>query len=252
LTDGSNTGWRSAEEELELWSEAGRTARFWLRDDDACESTKALDRLVDMATEHRIAVTLAIIPAPMTDALVAQVQDNPLLFPVAHGLWHRNHAGPTEKKIELGGKRSPDAVSADLRESRRLMTDAFGSLPANMLVPPWNRISNAAAETVSAAGFDVLSTYGWKPSTASVRHLNTHVDLIDWRSSRQGKPAARIASEIAEALRLARDQDFAPIGILAHHLAHDAAAWTTLKALFDWSAGRHDITWCSATDLLAR
>lgn len=252
MTASGDTHWRPVEAELALWSAAGRTARLWLRDDDAYELTGALDRLVDMVGEHAIAATLAIIPALMTDALVAQVRDNPLRFPAAHGLWHRNHAGPADKKIELGGGRSVEAVLADLEESRDLMAQAFGALAVNMLVPPWNRISNAAAESVSATGFDVLSTYGWKPSTASVDHLNTHVDLIDWQSGRQGKPATRIASEITEALRVARDKDFAPIGILTHHLAHDAAAWTTLKALFNWSAGRDNIAWCSATDLLGR
>lgn len=251
MTASGDTHWRPVDAELELWSQAGRTARIWLRDDDACEPTDALDRLVDMADEHRIAATLAIIPASMTDALVAQVQDNPLLFPAAHGLWHRNHAGPREKKIELGGARPVEAVLADVHESWSLMAQAFDPLEVTMLVPPWNRISEVAADRLGTSGFDVLSTYGWKVPTAPVRHLNTHVDLVDWRSARQGKPVARIASEIAAALHMARANDFAPIGILTHHLAHDAVAWSTLKALFDWSAGRDSVVWCSANDLLA-
>ena len=53
--------WTAFSNELDRWQEAGRTAAFWWRDDDAIAPTAALDRLA--ATGAGIPKTLAVIPA---------------------------------------------------------------------------------------------------------------------------------------------------------------------------------------------
>jgi hypothetical protein len=242
--------WHAANLELETWRQADRKVRFWLRDDDACDVTAALDRLTGLTADYRIPATLAVIPARMTHLLVTHIGNNGHLHPATHGFRHLSHAGPGEKKIELGGLQPLDAVMADLCESRRLMALAFGALSPDILVPPWNRIATPVAQRLHSCGFDALSTFGWKPLGSAITELNTHIDLIDWRADRRGKPLDILAGEFAKALCAARNRGFLPIGVLSHHLAHDAAAWAALTAIFDWTDAQEDIVWRTPGDLL--
>ena len=43
------TGWDRLSIELDAWSAAGRAAEFWWRDDDAIDTTPALDRLLSLS-----------------------------------------------------------------------------------------------------------------------------------------------------------------------------------------------------------
>ena len=44
-----NDPWVELQAELDRWQEAGKTARFWLRDDDAIEPTPQLERFLVLA-----------------------------------------------------------------------------------------------------------------------------------------------------------------------------------------------------------
>ena len=43
--------WQPLQAELARWIHASRSAKFWLRDDDAVEPTAALDRLIGLAND---------------------------------------------------------------------------------------------------------------------------------------------------------------------------------------------------------
>jgi hypothetical protein len=100
-----------------------------------------------------------------------------------------------------------------------------------MLVPPWNRIDPSLLPDLPALGFTVLSTFGRIRAPAPIPQQNTHLDLMDW-SSRRGRPLDDLAAALARemAARLASDE---PVGLLAHHLVHDATAWHALETLLD-------------------
>lgn len=217
----------------------GAQARFWLRDDDATLPTTALDRLLALG----LPVTLAVIPEP-TGAALADRLAGTMAEVAVHGWAHANHAGPGEKKIELGLHRPLPAVLGELAQGLARLRALHGDRALPLLVPPWNRIAPAVAAGLPGIGFAALSTFGPEPE-APPRRINAHVDIIDWRGTRRGKDPAALEAEILSRLATGRT-----VGILTHHLAHDRGAWAFLDALAratDHPAAR----WVSARALMS-
>lgn len=227
--------------ELERWQAAGITPRIWLRDDDATRPTPALDRLLALTNGYQAPVLLAVIPKPAEWALAERLAGERLVTPAVHGYAHRNHAPADSKKIELTENafgRTVDTVVAELAAGRRKLREQYDGRLSDVLVPPWNRISPAVAPKIAAAGFSAISVYGWIETPAGLPHLNTHVDIIDWRNNRIGRELANVSSGLAARLGEARQRGGAPVGLLTHHLVHDRTAWATLEAVLDGLTAR--------------
>lgn len=242
--------WEPLRHELDRWQAAGRVARFWLRDDDAVEPTPALERLLALTDENEVPLTLAVIPGLTGAALAARLAKEADVTVAVHGWSHRNHAGPDGKKQELGGERPAEAVLGELREGLLLLERLHPARFLPLLVPPWNRIYAALIPALPALGFAALSVYGRAKQGGPVPLLNTHVDIIDWQGTRGGRSEAELVAELVTELadRFAGSDE--PIGVLTHHLVHDAAAWDFLSALFA-ETGRHPaIRWSQAAVLL--
>jgi hypothetical protein len=80
--------------------------------------------------------------------------------------------------------------------------------------------------------------------------LNTHVDIMNWHGVRGGRPHVELIAELVGELRARFDDDAEPIGILTHHLVHDATAWDFLAQLLKSTADHPAIAWKSARALL--
>ncbi len=240
--------WDCVRLELERWGQDMSPARLWLRDDDAIDTTGQLERLVALTDKFSIPATLAVIPNLATDALASRLENCLQISVALHGISHLNRAPASEKKCELGLHRGQHIVVEELASGRLKLEQMFGQQFINMLVPPWNKIAAQLVPELSKTGLSTLSAYGWDrfPATANLVQFNTHVDIIDWRGTRGGRPASELASELANALRIARDKGGEPVGILSHHLVHDDAAWEFLQQLFTFSKARNDIHWCQA------
>lgn len=65
--------WQPLQAELARWIHANRSAKFWLRDDDAVEPTPALDQLLQLANDFKAPVTLAVIPAHTGEPLAERL-----------------------------------------------------------------------------------------------------------------------------------------------------------------------------------
>ncbi|MBB4236897.1 polysaccharide deacetylase family protein [Rhizobium esperanzae] len=242
--------WEPLRRELDRWQAAGRVVRFWLRDDDAIEPTPALETLLALAGESRVPLTLAVIPGLTGEALAARLAAEAGVTVAVHGWSHTNHAGPEAKKQELGGERPADVVLGELREGLRLLERLHPARFQRLLVPPWNRIHAALIPALPGLGFAALSVYGRARQGGPMPLLNTHVDIIDWHGTRGGRGEAELVAELVAELhdRFAGNDE--PIGVLTHHLVHDAAAWDFLSALFVMT-GRHPaVRWSSASALL--
>ena len=223
----------------------GNPARLWLRDDDATAPTAALDHLLALTEAAEIPVTLAIIPAHSGQALATRLDTAKGVSVAVHGWSHTNHAPASEKKQELGPHRPALQVLAELAQGFRHLTYLHPQQFTPVLVPPWNRIAPQVVAGLPALGFKALSVYG--PEAPAVLPLyNTHVDVIDWRGTRSGRPDAVLMDEIAEAM--ARGD--APIGLLTHHLVHDAQVWGFLKRLFALTADHPGCRWVSLPELI--
>ncbi len=237
--------------ELAIWSDSGHRVLVFLRDDDAVEITPGLMRLQNLCECRNIPSLLAIIPKFARSELGDFVNNHELITPAIHGYSHVNHAGENEKKAELGNHRSVYEVLGELQTGQAAMVDLFGERLSKILVPPWNRIDAQVASKIESIGFTGISGFGWKILNKNVRWMNTHVDIIDWKQNKTAKALDDVLDDLVANLQTARQNVFAPIGILTHHLIHDELCWSVLEKLLDLLSSQQYIKWAKADDLIA-
>ena len=235
-------------EALSQWSQAGRVARFWLRDDDAVIPTPALERFLALTRRFDVPATLAVIPAATGPALAERLAGEEGISVAVHGWSHTNYAMRDQKKRELGLERPLELVLGELGRGLDMLRALHAARFVPLLVPPWNRIDAGLVPHLRVLGFRALSVYGpEKPAALPV--VNTHVDVMDWHGTRGGRDAAALVAEI-----VARLSDMAEhsgsMGLLTHHLVHDEAVWSFLEGLFAATAGHPACRWTPVSELM--
>ncbi len=244
----SGVVWAPLRQELDRWAEAGRTAPFWLRDDDAVRPTPALAQLLQVTGRCAVPLTLAVIPEGAGAALAETLADKQLVEVAVHGWSHRNHAPEGAKKQELGPHRPMAEVLGELARGLCTLDRLFGRARVPILVPPWNRIDPAVLTNLPGLGFRALSVFGPEEPSA-LPCLNAHVDLIDWHGSRGGRDPEVLVNEIVGRMQQAYGSGGAT-GLLTHHLVHDAAAWRFLEQVLAVTNAHPACRWYRAQDLL--
>ncbi|WP_421880995.1 polysaccharide deacetylase family protein [Pacificispira sp.] len=229
-------------EELAAWRTEGRRPRLWWRDDDAVTRSPALDKLIGAAQGRPLA--LAVIPAALKPDLAGSLPDTVTVLP--HGYAHRNHEPADRKKAEFGAARVPDEALRDIAAGVSVLSEQFGPAFFPLFVPPWNRIAPDLAGRLAETGLAGLSTYNDRAPGDPVPRLNTHVDILNWKQKRATGRAAFIGEDAAfdlltdafrrRRLRAEGTDPAEPVGLLTHHLDHDADSWTFLQALAEWDA----------------
>jgi hypothetical protein len=243
--------WPLLAEELDCWHDAGRMARFWLRDDDAQAPTAALDELLLRLRSHAAPCLIAVIPMCAGEHLAVRLQDEPLVRIAMHGAWHANHAPAGRKSAETPVERGIGPILAELDAARTRLITHFGVEAGEYYVPPWNRIDREVAARLPDLGFSAISTFAddlfhLGPALAQV---NTHVDLMDWKGGRVGRASSAIALDITAQLARARRLGWSPVGVLAHHLVHDATAWSVFDMVLDFVSHHPAAAWTSPDEL---
>ena len=130
----------------------------------------------------------------------------------------------------------------------------FGNRPLGVMVPPCNRIAPALVPTLPEIGFTGLSTFGARPRAQPVRGLrqiNTHVDLVDWKSGGGFTGEEACLAILVASLARARRESGEPVGILSHHLAMDDGAWDFLRSFWERTKAMSDLRVRSAHQLFA-
>ncbi|MDI1284124.1 MAG: polysaccharide deacetylase family protein [Reyranella sp.] len=249
------SSWQALDLELEQWRAAGRTAELWWRDDDAADTSPELDRLLALHRETAVPLALAIVPAHATAALAVRLATEPGVDLLQHGYAHVNHAASGEgKKIELGPHRPAMIVLGELGTGWLAMERLFGKRPLAVMVPPWNRIAPALVPTLPEIGFAGLSTFGARARAQPVRGLrqiNTHVDLVDWKSGGGFTGEEACLAVLVASLSRSRTESGEPVGILSHHLAMDGGAWDFLRLLWERTRAMSGMRVRSARELFA-
>ena len=211
---------------LDTAADRGRSVPFFWRDDDAVTATPALDRLIALAARHATPLLLAAIPNGLAPVLGLRLEEAGHVSVAIHGLAHRNHAPPGEKPAEFGAHRPLDALRADAATGLRIARDRLPKasvLP--VFVPPWNRLAPDFAAALSDLGYRGLSAVPG-PDVPGLRRLDATLDPIDWRGTRSlGNPDA-LLRDLAAAVAEGRT-----VGLLTHHLVHDAAIWSFVEEL---------------------
>jgi hypothetical protein len=229
--------WYWLGQELDRWAETGEAAQFWWRDDDASDSSAALERLLQSSQVSRVPLALAVIPATLKPALVERLQDDALVSVLQHGYAHTSHAAPGQRKLELGGNRSSDEIVNDLGLGKQILKQHFGEHFMPVLVPPWNRIDANIVARLPELGFCGISTMK-KRTTArpapKLLQVNTQLDPINWRHLGGFigvYPAIAILVQHLIAKRSGYRDSAEPTGILSHHLVQNEAVWRFLDDL---------------------
>ncbi|MEH2544085.1 hypothetical protein V1283_000730 [Bradyrhizobium sp. AZCC 2262] len=240
--------WDKARRELDCWAEAGLTARFWVRDDDACQASENLERLRDLAARHDIRIGLAVIPGKIAPDLCEYLGRSVLQFyPMCHGWKHINY-NRRNKPAEFGPDRPISSMIVDAKSALDLFKEHFGTSKA-IFVPPFNAITPGLVRALPNIGFfgislvppflenkmlQLVSRLNRKavvklPASSRGPRIDVHLDVINWKT-RTAQDTKTIANQLLQQLRgrrlglLAADT---PIGLLTHHLAHDEPIWRT-------------------------
>lgn len=229
---------------LDRRADAGVPVQLWMRDDDAVSPSGTLDRLLRLTEDQKIPLTLAVIPKFAGPTLAKSLLSLHNVTVAVHGWGHINHAGPNEKKQELGAHRSLATVLDELKHGFDHLHQLFPSKFTPVLVPPWNRIAPVVIAALPNLGFKAVSIFG-KETIAALPMVNTHVDLMDWRSTRGGRSFDVLFAELAAEVGRG-----GPVGFLTHHLDHDARAWEFIELLIALTVDHSGCYWTSLPSLL--
>ncbi len=237
---------------LDWFAERGRKVRFWWRDDDAVEPTPALERMLEIANRHRVDLALAVIPKDATEALAERLEQEKHAFVLQHGWQHRNFQRKDlgEKAAELGSRRDPDELMAELREGKARLEALFGDKFIPAMVPPWNRIDPEISRRLPGIGVSGLSTFTWH-NFPRAHQVQSHVDILKWKKQIRfiGWESARLRFDLQLTRR--RNTGGEPLGLLTHHLAHDESSFEFLEEFFAIAAHHEGAAWPDVKTLFA-
>jgi hypothetical protein len=250
--------WHDARRELDCWTARGLKAKFWVRDDDACEMSSSLARLHDLATRYDITIGLATIPGKLRPCLMQFMKDEGRRFhPMCHGWQHVNYAPAGRKPSEFGVERPISTLIEDAQSALCTFRRHFPGTDA-VFVPPFGQISRALTRSLPRIGFAGISAGpGWLerklwhlpswnvhiPGTSranmrrwfGIPRLDVQIDPIDWHG-RTAHSADKMCNAIVRCLRLRRLGFLAsdmPVGFLTHHLDHDDKIWRMCSDVLD-------------------
>jgi len=237
---------------LDWFAERGRKVRFWWRDDDAIEPTPGLERMLKLANEHGVDLALAVIPKDVTEALGERLSNEPHAFVLQHGWQHKNFQlkAKREKAAELGSRRDPDELMAQLDDGKTRLEALFGARFIHAIVPPWNRIDPEIARRLPGIGLPGLSTFTFH-NFPHPHQVQSHIDILKWKKQVRfiGWESARLRFDLQLTRR--RNTNCEPVGLLTHHLAHDEASFEFLETFLAIAAHHEGAMWPEVRELFA-
>ncbi len=229
----SIASWRRLDAALKSFRREGRAARLWWRDDDAEIVTPQLNRLAERAEAHAIPLTLAVVPAGASKELRSVLARGDNWTALVHGFAHKNYAPHSEKRAEFGDHRPIKRMCDELRMGLDRLQAILPDHGRAVLVPPWNRIAPGLLPRLQPIGYVAVSTFGPRPRKAVLPTLNSHVDIMNWRTRRFAGTETvleKLIGLLEAQARVANDPG-EPIGLLTHHRQHDRAAEVFLDRL---------------------
>lgn len=243
-----NTAWSALEKELFAWQQNDAVANLWWRDDDLTCAGPQAQALLEMTHSYQIPIGLAVIPQTMDIELPDWLTPFDHITVLQHGIAHENHAAEQESKLELGGNIDNQELKEQLHKQLGRLVGHFGQRFLPILVPPWNRIDKNIVSELKDLGFAGISTFGDDAYTGNgLLQCNTHIDIIDWRGTRnfigEDKLIKALTTELSK--RRTGNQSQQPIGLLTHHIVHTPAAWESLQRMIENTRDHPAIQWRS-------
>src|SRR3990167_7052026 len=220
--------WQPLLNELGQWQQIGRIVTFWWRDDDAISDTPALRTLLTITDPFPIAI--AVIPAKCDVTLSGLLASYSRVAIFQHGWRHLKIDG---QLIEFPATRNSKTVLAELQAGHTILTELFGAQFLPVMVPPYHGWSNDFTSLLEVTGLIGFSVKGATPSPRrTFKVVNVHIEPIVWSvPPTLGDPDVHIAAIVAELQQRRSTGSTEPIGVLTHHLSHDAATMTFCEEL---------------------
>ncbi|WP_316898324.1 polysaccharide deacetylase family protein [Pseudodesulfovibrio indicus] len=243
--------------ELDAWKDAGRTAEFWWRDDDAAEPSVELDRLIRLSDRFGVPCGLATVPALAGEPLRKGLSHASHIWILQHGYAHKNRAKSGGGAWELGAHRPKSEVLEELRQGMGKLTQLFKGRFVPVLVPPWNRIDPELFPYLPVMGYRGLSTSykkGRPNPSVELRVADAHCDVLHWKD----KPAVRFSGTekcvklLVNHLRDKRTGEAdasEPTCLLTHHMVMDNDAWEFVEALFGATSDHPAAAWITPAEI---
>jgi len=237
--------WQRLAEELNLWSDTGKTATFWWRDDDAVAPTPQLERLLEYA--ESVPLCLAVIPDSSTAELADRIKNIPSVVVLQHGWNHFNHA--EDGKSEYPASRSTHEVEQELAAGCRLLAGRFGAQSLPVFVPPWHGFDDQFLPLLASNGITHISRMGPRRSLfadLNLLQVNAHVAPIRWTVPRSFGDEAEYLSGIIDHLRGRRTGQYdaaEPTGLLTHHLVQDDRSFQFVSDLVSLTSQHQSGEW---------
>jgi len=249
--------WSDLIDEFDRWSDAGRVATLWWRDDDAAGPSERLDRLLSISGD--IPIALASFPPAGADSRLAACLHTPLVAPNSAS-FVLQHGWRTRATRSMQKSESPERSRRAVR-TIWLRADAVGDAFRSSLSfgsgAPWNRFYCRSCRSCPIAAS--LEYRVWARGDRFARHRrrcgHVHVDLVAWTGDRGFIGEGAALRGLIGHLRARRSKGVdagEPTGILTHHLVQDEATDTFLRKLAAITGGHRAARWLDATEVFAR
>lgn len=210
-----------------------RPIEIFFRDDDAGWDDERLFDLLDCFQAFELPLDLAVIPQATThklaEALLARWRTAPAMLGLhQHGYSHDNHE-TQGRKCEFGESRSNERQYRDLKTGKLQLEQLLAPALDRIFTPPWNRCSQATADSLVRLGFQALS----RNRGAAVLNTGTLQEIpvaIDWCGIRvqSAQPWLALGHLLTDVLH---QQHPEPLGIMLHHAVMDSEDLDHLQAL---------------------
>jgi predicted deacetylase len=219
--------WAVLTKAIEENQKAGTPISFWLRDDDAFQDNEKVRRLLSLCKKYSTPIAWAVVPGKLEHSLVQLFRQEGLVTVVQHGYEHINHGKGSGTSGEFQYHRPLAELKAEAVKGKDILKENFGHQFLPIFVPPWNQISDPMIAELPKLGFQGLSRFGTEVGAFPIAICNSNCDLIKWKPHPHFAGEEKTLSVILAELQKGNRK----IGILTHHLDHDAETELFLEKL---------------------
>jgi len=242
MTSGKNPAalWQNIPDDIHRWLHhcldqvvtelsQGSGSIVFFRADDVAVPGRRLARLVDIFGRQQVPLTLAVVPAWLTETRWRRLfelcrRNRSLWCWIQHGWRHLNHE-PQGKKVEFGPSRSFSRKRKDLQAGFQRLNRLLGDSFTPAFTPPWNRCDSETLEALEELGYQALSRNlgAQPPVSAALTEYPVSVDL----HTRKEKDGESGWQNFFKELRESLGNGFC--GIMIHHQRMNKAAFDFLE-----------------------
>jgi len=225
-------------------------ASIFFRADDIAVPGKQFAYLLEVFSQYRVPLCLAVVPAWLTRPrwlALKRVAKNAASRWCwhQHGWRHVNHE-TKGKKQEFGPTRSRADLEHDIGCGRQRLEKLMGKDFYPVFTPPWNRCGQTALDVLNSLGYAAVSrSRGGKSSTLNgVPNFDVNVDLHTRKEKIPADGWHNLLDELQQAIASGR------CGIMIHHQRMNQAAFDFLEILLKTLVGSRGLKLVHFKDLL--